>query len=162
MLKLLTMVLAMHSLSAFAADSSDGCGLANLVYDKKSMVGISTRSTIRGSYSGILDWTGTTSGKFGCAKHSIVKAEKRGLHFLNANIDAVLTDASTGRGEYLQGLARSLGCQDGVFSHFALEVQENFGDIFFPASDDQARALRKIQDIIKSNKTLTNNCLSAV
>lgn len=144
---------------AQAADSSDGCGIASQVYPDKTMVGITVRYTTRGVYSQTLDWTGTTMGKFGCAKHSIVKNEVRDIHYLNSNIDSIMIDAAQGRGEYLTGLSRSLGCGDAAVGELSREMQNNFEKVFFPRQQNERETPNKIRSIIKSNERLVNNCV---
>ena len=113
--------------SAYAVDKSSGCGAGWYVTKRNSLVS----STIRGTTNAIFfnATLGMTSGTMNCAKHSIVKSEKRGIHYAEANFHQLMVDMSRGEGEFLEGFAHVVG-YSGDMKLFGGMVQQNFGNIF--------------------------------
>lgn len=136
---------------SFAADSSDGCGLGNMINGKKTMTGISTRITTR-AFVGIVDLGATTSGTLGCSKHSIVKNEKQQLHFVEANMNELIVDMAKGSGEYLTTFGRVLGCNDADIVIFSNDVKSNFEKYMEGQIAPQA-ILEKAREQIKNTST---------
>lgn len=149
-------------LPCMAEDKSDGCGVANMINDKKTMLGISIRSTTNSTViAGLLNTSATSSGTFGCETHTVVRNNIMKIHYLNANIDQIALDASQGRGEYLDALARQMGCQDHSIDDFSAILKRNYSDVFLPNLRNQRQTLDKIQMMIKNHKALAFNCQNA-
>lgn len=157
---LIIALMIMLSTSAWSRDDSDGCGVANGVNGDKSWLGITLRGTTRMSYSGTLDWTGTTSGKFGCAKHSIVYRDKMPVHFMNVNRENLLIDISQGRGEYLQAFARTMGCSDVAVPKLGKVLQNHVEELITTDSKGAGMILKKVRSTFKTDQLLNSNCRS--
>lgn len=141
-----------------AADSNpsgtDGCGLGWQVTQKKTMLG----TTIRGTTNAVVPPTfGMTSGTMGCDQHSIAKNDMEAAKFAYNNQDSISIEMAQGQGEYLAGLAKTLGCDDQVQAEFAKMTQDNYASI---VGEGQS-ALRLIQNVksqIKKNPVLSESC----
>lgn len=107
-MKILALVLGLLSVSAWAGDSSTGCGLGWQVAPKQSLVSATTRTITNATFSNQI--FGTTSGTSGCAKHSIVKRFEESLHFANFNSDRLKIEMAQGQGEYVTAYAATFGC----------------------------------------------------
>ncbi len=154
---ILMFMLSLTSIVGFSEDSSDGCGIASEVVGDKTMVALTSRATTRGSYSYVLDFTGTTFGKFGCAKHSIVKNNKMDIFFLESNAEVIAVEASQGRGEHLEGLARSLGCDDSMNLELGQILKKNYAEIFVKEQSESER-LESIKAKVRESNQLKQNC----
>ena len=159
MKQLLVILLLTAVATVFAADKSSGCGLGWRVTKSMTTTGSSTRSCTNGTFSNIF---AMTSGTSGCSRHSLVLNHKMEVHFMEANMDRIAVDVANGHGEYLNGLARVLGCKDSIRAIFSREVQGNFEEVF-PAINSRAYdSLIKIKSLIQSNPLLAVGCNTAV
>jgi hypothetical protein len=147
------------SVSIYADDSSDGCGIGNMVYDKKSLFGTSIRS-VTNYFLGITNLGATTSGTLGCAKHSIVKAEKRAIHFMEINYHNVLASMANGQGEHLQALARVMGCPEDLNNEFNQKLKDNFETIASD-SDSPGKLLNSVKEVVGKDTKLAS-CHSTI
>tara|TARA_R110000868_G_scaffold167130_2_gene401430 strand:- start:5252 stop:5653 length:402 start_codon:yes stop_codon:yes gene_type:complete len=93
--------------SAFAADSSSGCGVGWQVTQKTSLSASSTRSTTNAILPNTISMT---SGISGCAHHSIVKVDSEVQYFAEANLENLQMEIAQGNGEYLATLSSLMGC----------------------------------------------------
>ena len=147
-----TLALAATS-SAFAADSSSGCGMGYAIAPKQSLVSSSTRSLVNATFSNTL---GMTLGTSGCAKHSIVQNESKGIHYAEANMDQLAMEMARGNGEFVQGFASVFGCQDS--RAFGRMVQAKY-ETLLPGSDVSGVELYKnVKSEIKNNASLSSSC----
>ncbi len=101
--------------AAMAQDKSNGCGVGWYIFKDKSIVASSVRGTTNSVSPNSFSMTSGTSG---CAQHSLVLEESRGLHYLEANFDHVRMEAARGDGTMLSGLAASLGCRGEDYAAF--------------------------------------------
>lgn len=137
---------------AMAGDSSSGCGLGWAVFKKNSLISSALRATTNAMF---LNTIAMTSGTSGCAKHSIVKNDKKSLHFMDANKHQLMTEMAYGQGEYVSGLAELMGCDTAVFSQ---KMKEGYSDVF-AREDMKARELvNRVQAQILLNKDLAASC----
>src|SRR5689334_13977730 len=93
--------------TAQAEDKSNGCGIGWQVTNRETLLGSSTRMTTNAFLPNTFSMTSGTSG---CAKHPLAEKDTPAATFIVSNYDPLLLDMSTGRGEYLEGLARAMGC----------------------------------------------------
>ncbi len=115
--------LVLGSFAASAASDSDSCGLGWQVTSKKTF----SATTTRGTTNAVVPPTfGMTSGTIGCAQHGLVKADKKAIHFADANYENLMTEIAQGQGEYLTGFAATMGCSS---SEFSSALQSNFSEI---------------------------------
>ena len=84
--------------SVMAADSSSGCGMGWQVAPNQSLISSSTRSIVNATFSNTIAMTLGTSG---CAKHSIVKNDAKGIHFAEANLNQLAIEMARGNGEFV-------------------------------------------------------------
>ena len=117
-------VVLITSSTTYAADSSSGCGIGWQVLPKQSLVSSFSRAMINGTFSNTIAMTLGTSG---CAKHSIVYNEKKGLHFVEANKEVLVAEIAVGNGEYVTAMAEVFGCQDS--QSFATMLQQNYSSL---------------------------------
>lgn len=107
-----------------AGDSSSGCGLGWQIFKKNSLISSALRSTTNVIF---LNTVGMTFGTSGCAQHSIVKNDKKSLHFMDANKHHLMTEMAMGEGEHLKAFSQILGCDE---SQFAETMKENYKEVF--------------------------------
>ncbi len=110
--------------TSFGADSSSGCGMGWQLLPDQSLVSSFTRSMVNATFSNSIAMTMGTSG---CARHSIVYDEKKGIHFVEANKELLLVEMAVGQGEYLTAMAEVFHCQDS--QNFAKILKANYGSI---------------------------------
>jgi hypothetical protein len=142
------------SFNVNADDKSSGCGLGWKVNSRNSLSGTSTRGTT--NPYGVSSMFGTSFGTSGCDRHSIVKNEKRALHFAEVNYDSLILEMALGSGEFLDGFAMTLGCSSQAFSS---AMQRNFKQIM-TAGDSAAPMLNQVNKIIRADSTLSFQCVN--
>jgi len=126
MYKILLSSMLLLTLNSFAADSSSGCGLGWSVAPKNSLVSSWTRAITNAMASNTL---GMTSGTSGCAKHSIVINEKKGIHFVEANFQQLIIESAKGSGQYLNAFSEVVNFK-GDIKTFGKIMQLNFTKIY--------------------------------
>ena len=124
MIKLISFALVLTSFSVFADPKTDGCGLGWQVTKKKTLMGTSTRFTTNFVVPPTL---GMTSGTLGCDRHSIVKKNMELIHFANANIENLSIEMAQGNGQFVEGFAKTMGCQD--VNEFTSVMKANYSSI---------------------------------
>ncbi len=125
-MKLLIVLVLLFSFNVFAKDNSSGCGLGWSVLKKNSLVSSSFRFTTHVVLPNTLSMTSGTSG---CAKHSIVKNESKGIHFAEGNYHQLVAEMAQGNGEVLKGFAEVVEYK-GDMQQFGMFVQENYQRLF--------------------------------
>jgi hypothetical protein len=151
----LLMLVGAFPLAANAADSSNGCGLGWSVNSSTSFIGTSTRNTTNVT---VPPTFGMTSGTSGCAKHSIAKKDEEAATFAVSNFEALKVEMAEGRGETLQGFARTLGCVDSAFSAFSTMSQKNYGSIVSESDANGIEFFRNVQGQIRKDPVLAVSC----
>lgn len=131
-------VVSMVSLSAHAADKSNGCGLGWEIVKKESLASTATRQTTNAFLPNTFSMTFGTSG---CSKHSIVKNESEQQYFVEANLEQLTLDMARGEGEYLRTFAAVMGCE-GSYSEFSSAVQNGYSKI---VSEDASSVLNNVK-----------------
>lgn len=126
-ISLFSFLFTLLSFQIYATDKSSGCGLGWQVLKKHSLVSSVLRSTTNGLFFN--QTFGMTSGTSGCARHSLVKNESRGIHFVEANYHQLMIDMAQGKGEYLMGLAKAVDYK-GDMATFGKLIQKNYGKLF--------------------------------
>ncbi len=126
---LVLVVASLLPLAALAAGEispnggTDSCGLGWKVTDKKSLMATCTRGTTNGV---VPPTSGMSTGTLGCEKHSIAKADAKGVEFVTQNYDSLRLEMAAGQGENLAALARTMGCSDAAVANFGSEVQGSY------------------------------------
>jgi hypothetical protein len=148
------LVLAMAGLtSAQAADSSSGCGLGWQLAPKTSLISSTTRLLVNATFSSTIAMTLGTSG---CAQHSIVKNEFKGIHYAEANRDQLMVEMARGQGEYVDGLAAVFGCQDS--QKFGSMVQDNYEKVLPSEQTSGPELYHNVKAQIKNHAQLSHSC----
>ena len=153
-IKYLALLVSMITFSStFAADSSSGCGLGWAVLKKNSLVSSSLRATTNGIF---LNTVAMTFGTSGCAKHSIVQNDAKGMHFTQANYYQLMAEMAQGNGEYVSGLAQAMGCQN-VEATFAQEMKSSYRDVFASGAN-AVTVYQNVKRQVQNNELLNRNC----
>ena len=139
--------------SVFAADSSSGCGMGYEVAPKQSLVSSSTRSIVNGTFSNTVAMTLGTSG---CAKHSIVKNDAKGIHFAEANMNVLALEMARGNGEFVTTFASVYGCNNS--EAFGSMVQSNYESVLPSANTTGVELYNNVKTQIRNNATLSASC----
>lgn len=116
-MKVLALIFSVLSFSAFAGDSSTGCGLGWAVASKNTLVSATTRTITNATFSNQI--FGTTSGTSGCARHPIVQKFQESLYFARINSDRLKMEIAQGQGEYVTAYAATFGCNNEGKKQFA-------------------------------------------
>jgi len=150
-------VLLFLAMPAYARDTSSGCGIGWEINDDNSFLGTSTRGTTHATFVPTFSMTFGTSG---CARHSIVEKDLRGIKYVAVNFPSLMADMSQGQGDTLSAFASVLGCSS-VKETFGQVMQENLGEIYpveaFTPEDLYRNVVRQIQ----ANQTLAHSCVAA-
>ena len=139
--------------SVFAADSSSGCGMGYEVAPKQSLVSSSTRSIVNGTFSNTVAMTLGTSG---CAKHSIVQNDAKGIHFAEANMNVLALEMARGNGEFVTTFASVYGCNNS--EAFGSMVQSNYESVLPSANTTGVELYNNVKTQIRNNATLSASC----
>lgn len=153
MKKILFAIIALASTASFAADTSSGCGMGYEIAPKQSLVSSSTRSLVNATFSSSIAMTMGTSG---CAKHSIVKNESKGIHFAEANMNQLAVEMARGNGEFVAGFASVFGCQNS--QAFGSMVQAKYESVLPSANTSGVELYNNVKAEIKNNAALSASC----
>lgn len=149
--------LALFTLSLQAEDKSRGCGPANWVAPKNTMLSTSTRATTE-FYLFPLNWSATSSGTSNCKKHEIVKNQEKAHHFLVNNIDDLKGEIAIGKGEHLSSFAETFGCSKNEASLFSRTLRENYEKIIPSTSLDGDNIFDNMATFLKKDARLSKKC----
>ncbi len=153
-MKLIIGLFALLSASmAFAGDSSSGCGMGWQVAKDNSLVSSLTRSVVNATFSNTIAMTLGTSG---CAKHSIVYNEMKGIHFVESNKNELAIDMAKGNGEYVTGLAQVFGCQN--TKAFGSMVQNKYESVLPSENISGVELYNNVKNEIRKDSTLSQTC----
>ena len=141
--------------NAYADDMSSGCGLGWQVTNRMSLVS----SSIRGTTNVIASNTiGMTSGTSGCDQHSIVKTEKKGIHYVEANFENLMVEMAQGKGEYLEIFAILMGCTSGEVQEFSALARDRYSKIFTSDSITPVKMLKNLKEQMSTSPHLVSGC----
>jgi hypothetical protein len=141
-----------------ANDSSSGCGMGWMVFKKNSLVSSWFRAMTNATFSSTI---GMTSGTSGCAQHSIVKNDSKGLHYTEANYHQLMVEMSAGDGEFLRTYSRVLGCPENSYGIFSKTLQSNYNEIFNGSVEQTPRdVLNNVIHQLKAEKSGKISCSS--
>jgi hypothetical protein len=138
---------------AFAGDSSSGCGLGWSIAPNTSLVSSYTRTLVNLTFSNTIAMTLGTSG---CAKHSIVQNDMKGIHFAEANLESLVVEMSRGNGEFVSGLAEVFGCQNA--KAFGSMVQSKYEAILPTTNVSGVELYINVKNQIKNDAKLSSTC----
>ena len=125
------------SATAFGADGSSGCGVGWYLFKENSLLSSYSRSITNAVLPNTFSMTSGTSN---CAKHSIVYNDQKGLHFVESNADSLEINVAAGSGQYLEGFALAMGCNQEVLPSFASALQSRYTEIYANQSSSPSEA----------------------
>jgi len=120
------------------ADKSDGCGPGWYVYDKKTILGTTVRSSFNPSGSNTF---GMSSGTSNCEKHDLVMNDTLQRHFTDRNYSTIVAEMALGQGQFLNEYAHVFGCEEKSFGDL---MQSNFSKIV-PNQDNSKILIENIK-----------------
>ena len=123
------------------------------VAPKQSLVSSSTRSIVNGTFSNTVAMTLGTSG---CAKHSIVKNDAKGIHFAEANMNVLALEMARGNGEFVTTFASVYGCNNS--EAFGSMVQSNYETVLPASNTSGVELYNNVKPQIRNNATLSASC----
>lgn len=136
-------------------DKIDGCGLGWQITQKKTFLGTTTRGTTNAF---VPPTFGMTSGTIGCEQLSLAKEDTNAAVFAFNNFDSIKIEMAQGQGEYLQGFAKTMGCNENAFGAFGEMTQHNFRTIIGTENTSSTQMFQNVKNQIKKNSTLSANC----
>lgn len=139
---------------ALAMDGSSGCGAGWYIFKDNSLVSSSLRSTTNGIFSN--NTFGMTFGTSNCQKHSIVQNEQESLYFAESNQEVLEVQLASGRGEYVDAFADTLGCAD--HAGFARVTRQGYGRIFPRSNVAPIDLLQNVKTEIRAHPALAAGC----
>ncbi len=154
-LKLISLSIFLVS-STMARDGSSGCGPGWYVFKKNSLVSSSLRSTTNGFLAPSVTF-GMTFGTSNCTKHSIVKTEKKTIHFVTHNIHEIKAEAAKGSGDFLSAYAKTIGCKSEDHKYFSSKLKNNYNEIFKNKASNE-KVIVETYKVILSDKRLLYSC----
>ena len=153
-MKLIIALMALVATSSlFAADSSSGCGMGYEIAKDQSLVSSSTRNLVNATFSNSIAMTLGTSG---CAKHSIVKNDAKGIHFAEANMNVLALEMARGNGEFVAGFASVYGCNN--TEAFGSMVQSNYETVLPSSNTSGVELYNNVKAQIRNNAVLSASC----
>ena len=156
MTRLLSLLLSAVLLapSAFAQDTSSGCGLGWAVTQRQSLLSSAIRASTNATF---LNSIAMTLGTSGCARHDLVKNEKREIHYVESNLENLAVEMAQGDGESLRGLVAVLGCAPGVYGEFSSVVQAHYSEIVGTQTTPSS-LLTNLKGQIRASASLAQGC----
>lgn len=144
-------LLVLTPLAAQASGGSAGCGLGSTLFDGQSgvvpnVLAVTTNGTLGNQTFGI------TSGTLGCNGSDTVSAAAD--TFLDANMERVARDMSTGQGEALETLATLIGIEEADKGAFYTASHENFKRIYSRDDVTSGEVLASLKAVMQSNSAL--------
>ena len=97
-----------------------------------------------------------TLGTSGCAQHSIVKNDAKGIHFAEANLNQLAIEMARGNGEFVTGFSSVFGCQNS--RAFGSMVQANYETVLPSANTSGVELYNNVKAQIKNNASLAASC----
>lgn len=143
-------LMVLTPLAAQAGDSA-GCGLGTTLFDGQSGVGPNVMAGTTNGTSGNQTF-GMSSGTLGCNGNDTVSASAD--TFLDANMERVARDMSTGQGEALETLATLIGIEDADKGAFYTASHENFKKIYSRDDVTSGEVLASLKAVMQSNSVL--------
>ncbi len=156
---LASLVLAFSSQQALGADGSSGCGPAWYILKENSLLS-SVGRFVTNMALFPLTTLGMVLGTSNCAKHKIVDAHQRSLHFATVNIEQLQLDAARGAGDYAQAYAATFGCSGLAGLAFDQSLQQNYAAIFADASNIDS-VVYKTRAMIEHDPALRTWCAAS-
>jgi hypothetical protein len=149
----------MASPFAFSDDQSSGCGLGWQVTQRMSLLSSAVRST---TDTFLPNTFSMTSGTSGCARHDIVKNDEKAVYFAANNYDSLIVEMAQGSGEFLEGFAQALGCDEASFSTFSAFTQSRYKKILENSANDGINFYKAVRTEMQTSPVLAAQCVPTV
>lgn len=134
---------------------SDSCGLGWQVTNKKTFLATTTRGTT--NYV-VPPTFGMTSGTMGCVQHSFAGKDQDAAAYAMANYDALSVEMAEGRGEFLEALARTMGCSGGAIDEFGRMTQQRYRSIFNAGKATPVQMFKNVKHEVRQHPALARGC----
>lgn len=158
---ILLFIAAVATTTLQAADKSRGCGPANYIAPKNTMISTSTRATSE-FYLFPLNWSATSSGTSGCKKHEIVKNQEKSYYFIANNFEDLKKEIAQGQGDYLVNFASTLGCAFGDTPQLINTLKKNYQRILPTYETESDVFFDNVIKLLKSDRYLKSKCKNIV
>ena len=157
MISLAFLGFALGGMSTAAAEGygTAGCGLGSVLIESGGFMQVFAATTNGSSYSQTF---GITSGTSNCVEKGVVKIDKEQEVFVETNLDALQADMAAGGGEYLNGLATLMGCEESVWADVGSLAQANYSSVFPRDSTPALHALYTLKSEMSLNEDLAGAC----
>ena len=136
---------------AAQAGNSAGCGLGSTLFKGQSGVGPNVLAATTNGISGNQTF-GMSTGTLGCNANDTVTAAAD--TFLDANMERVARDMSTGEGEALETLATLIGVEAADKATFYTVSQANFKTIYSRDDVTSIEVLTSLKAVMAADATL--------
>lgn len=136
-------------------DKVDGCGLGWQITAKRTFLGTTTRGTTNAF---VPPTFGMTSGTIGCDQLSLAKEDTNAAVYAFNNFDSIKIEMAEGQGEYLQGFAKTMGCNEAAYGAFGEMTQQNYRAIIGTENTSSTQMFKNVKSQIKQNPVLSSNC----
>jgi len=143
-------ILALTPLAASAGNSA-GCGLGSQLFTGQTGLAPNVlAATTNGSFGN--NTFGMSSGTLGCNQNDTVTAAAD--IFLDANMERVARDMSTGKGESLDTLATLMGISEADKAKFFQLSQSNFTSIYSRDDVTSSEVIASLKSVMLTDVTL--------
>lgn len=136
---------------AVQAGGSAGCGLGSQLFDGQSGLGPNILAATTNGLSGNNTF-GMSSGTLGCNQNDTVTAAAD--TFLDANMERVARDMSSGKGESLETLATLMGIEKADKEKFFQVSQANFTSIYSRDDVTSSEVIASLKAVMLKDATL--------
>ena len=154
---LLALIAATPSSAAWAADTSNGCGLGWHVTQSTTLSATTTRGTTNSTLPSTFSMT---SGSSGCAKHAIAQRDVPAFQYVVVNYDSLTVEMAQGRGENLTAFARTMGCGDDTVALFGQMTQRRYSSIMSDGELTPIELFTHIKGQVAGDPVLSIACRS--
>jgi hypothetical protein len=154
-MKMLLILIMVSSVSVWAGsgDKSSGCGLGWQVTKSISWLGSSTRVTTNATFSSTIAMTTGTSG---CAGHTIVYRKSMPIHYAEVNYLGLMRDMARGEGDYVDGFAKTFGCDNQGIASFRKTGKKHYAELF--ADGHSHGLIDRLNSHLKQDQDLSSSC----
>lgn len=150
------MFLISMSGSALAADGSSGCGPGWYILKQNSLLS-SVGRHITNWLTFPISTLGMVFGTSNCAKHSLVDANKRSLHFATRSYDILRQDMARGAGRHLDAYLATFGCDALARQNLAGQMQAAFEQELYLTIQPEA-LVESTASMILGSPALMSSC----
>ena len=156
MRSIILLIVTLVSFSTMAKDKSSGCGPGWYIMKKNSILSSALRITTNAVLFPSVT-LGMTFGTSNCSKHSIVKTEKKSLHFVVQNFYELKGDTAKGGGDFIAAYGKTIGCKSQDLDYFSKKLQNDYKHVF-KKSIKSEDVLLETYKVILADPILVKSC----